>query len=498
MERPILVGAGQTLDRPAALEDALSPLDMMQLTSVRAAEDAGLTGKALQEVERLIVVNSVGRTVRNPCEALAKRLGADKAEQLLTVTGGNTPQLLVNHSAEAIARGEVSMVLLAGAEALDSVLKARRLETNLNWDEPGGLSDPVLFSTEKTPTNETESAHGLFHPINAYPLFENALRHHYGRSFAQHQQALGELLAPFTEIAAHNPYAWFPIQRSADEIATVSSDNRYIGFPYTKYMNAIIRVNQSAAVLMMSETKARELGIDESRWVYLHGCADVNDLWYMTDRLDFHSSPGIRAGGELALNMAKMGIDEVDYFDLYSCFPSVVQIARDELGITADDSRPLTVTGGLPYHGGPGNNYVMHSVASMMKRLRDEPERVGMLTGNGWYVTKHSLGVYSTRRPEMQFVREDPDILQSVIDAQTHPRLESSPTGKGTIETYTVLFGRDGSPERGVVIGRLQGGDRFVAHTPSDQDVLEQMMQEDPIGLTGRVASGETNQFDFD
>lgn len=194
-----------------------------------------------------------------------------------------------------------------------------------------------------------------------------------------------------------------------------------------------------------------------------------------------------------------MSIDEVSAFDLYSCFPSVVQIARDELGIPAGDSRPLTVTGGLLCHGGPGNNYVMHSVASMMQRLRDRPGEAGLVTGNGWYVTKHSLGLYSTTRPDVSFSREDPAVLQAKIDAEPHPRLDPEPSGAGEVETYTVLFGRDGEPKTGVIIGRLGNGDRFVAHTAGGRSVLEQMMDEEPIGLSGMVTrDGQINRFALD
>lgn len=496
-ERPILVGAGQYMERPQNLEDALSPSDMMEETARLAAEDAGLTKAALAELDRIIVVNSVGRTIPNPTAALAKRLGAESCDQLLTITGGNTPQLLVNHTAESIAKGEVSMVLLAGAEALDTVLKARKSGVRLDWQE-GQFAEPTLFSGEKPPSSEMELAHGMMAPINTYPLFENALRHHYGRTFQTHQAALGALCAPFTEVAAANPFAWFPIRRSAEEIATASADNRYIGYPYTKFMNAIIRVNQSAAVLLTSETKAQALGIDPSRYVYLHGCADANDIWHVTERLNYHSSPAIQAVGERALDMAGKTIDEIDCFDLYSCFPSAVETARDMLGIQEGDPRPLTVTGGLPYFGGPGNNYVMHSIAAMMARLRESPGAFGIVTGNGWYLTKHSLGIYSTIRPTAEFIREDPQILQERIDRVEHPASVTTPSGPATVETYTVLFDRQGEPERGLIIGRLDSGARFVAFTSNEAALLSNLTSESPIDRRGQVRqAGSTNLFEF-
>jgi acetyl-CoA C-acetyltransferase len=196
--------------------------------------------------------------------------------------------------------------------------------------------------------------------------------------------------------------------------------------------------------------------------------------------------------------MAKIGSDEIDHFDLYSCFPAIVQIARDALGLRPDDPRPLTVTGGLPYFGGAGNNYTMHAIATMVERLRDAPGSMGLVTANGWYITKHSLGIYSTARPEETFACPDSAILQQKIDAFEHPLLSTNPAGPGTVETYTVLFGRDGNPETGLVIGRLKDGGRFIAHTESEASVLTAMLDEDPIGKPGIVTpNGNTNRFVF-
>lgn len=497
-QRPILVGAGQLTDRPVSLTEAMSPIEMMECTAGLAADDAGLAASALNQVETLIVVNSVGRQlVDNPPAALAQRIGAEHCAQFLTVTGGNTPQMLVNHWAEAIARGDTSMVLLSGAEALDSQVKAVKSGEKLDWSE-GRFSEPNLFSIERPPSNDTEAAHGLALPIVMYPLFENALRHHYGASINEHQQSLGELFASFTETAARNPYSWFPTRRSAQQISEVSESNRYVGFPYTKYLNAVIRVNQSASVLLTSEAKARELGIDRDRWVYLHGCADVNDIWNVSERINFHSSPALQAGIARALDMAEITATDIHHFDIYSCFPAIVQITRDALGMAKDNPQALTVTGGLPYFGGPGNNYTMHAIATMIARLREAPGEWGLVTGNGWYVTKHSLGIYSTTRPKAEFNRQDPAILQQKIDQAEHPTLNTHPSGKGTVETYTVLFGRSGDPERGVIIGRLSDGQRFIAHTSSEPSLLSWMVDQSPIGKSGVVKHNDaSNLFEF-
>ena len=186
-------------------------------------------------------------------------------------------------------------------------------------------------------------------------------------------------------------------------------------------MNSNAFIDQAAAVILTSVAKARELGIPRERWVYLHGCADAHDHWYISDRHNFHSSPAMRVVAREALAMAGTGIDGIDKFDLYSCFPSAVQIACAEMGISQDDPRGLTVTGGLPYFGGPGNNYVTHSIAQMMDEVRAKPGSVGMVTANGNYVTKQSAGIYSTTPPSRPFAPKDPAIYQAPIDNDKGP-----------------------------------------------------------------------------
>jgi acetyl-CoA C-acetyltransferase len=193
--------------------------------------------------------------------------------------------------------------------------------------------------------------------------------------------------------------------------------------------------------------------------------------------------------------MSGVSIGEVGHFDLYSCFSSAVQIGRDMLGIAPDDPRLLTVTGGLPYFGGPGNNYVTHSVAAMVGRLRGDRGAIGLVTANGWYVTKHAVGVYSTDPPRRPWERTDPAVDQSAVDAGPHPSFTEEPSGDATVETYTVVFGREGAPELGIVIGQTDDGTRFIANTPSDRALLESMTSTEMVGARGTVTSGDTNIF---
>ena len=300
-------------------------------------------------------------------------------------------------------------------------------------------------------------------------------------------QAVGELFHRYSMVAAANPYAWFPTERSAQELITPTAKNRMIGFPYTKLLNAMIYVNQTAAVFMTSAQRATELGIPQDKWVYLHGCADAHDHWNVSDRVNFHSSPALKRVGQEALAMADRDISEMAFLDIYSCFPSAVQIACDELGIAHDDPRGLTLTGGLPYFGGAGNNYSMHAIAEMMVRARANPESFGLLNANGWFLTKHSVGVYSATPVDKTWARKPIADYQVEILAEAGPSFTESPYGKATIEAFTVLYDRDKGPERGIIVARLTNNQRCLAYSQSDPNTLQELMRGNTVGRTGSV-----------
>ncbi len=509
---PILVGGAQFTQRTAKsdVRTSLSPIAMMAKVAREAIADTGAPGLAAA-IDTVSVVrftaDSPGdqgrlprRMFRNPPRSLANAIGAAPRRVFYTATGGNTPQWLVNRMAEEIANGECDVALLAGAEYIASMLAGLKQGIDLGWAagpdaDPG--DDPVEIGDMRPGTTDYERRHGLAFPVNVYPLFENGLRGMKRRSPADHLKWLGEFFSPFTRVASENPYAWFPTYRPPTEISTPSERNRFVGFPYTKYLNAVIEVDMAAAVVMTSVAKARELGIPEGKWVFLHGCGDAADIWNVSERVNFHSSPAIRAVGRKSLAMADLDIGDVSFIDLYSCFPSAVEIGCQELGIATDDPRGLTITGGLPYFGGPGNNYVMHAIVQMAGKVRAAPGKFGLVTGNGWYVTKHSAGLYATKPTQGKWQREDPKSYQKDIDAMAHPAVIEKPQGSATVETYTVVLDRRGK-RFGLVVGRDAEDRRFLAHTPDDDATLDGMMREEVLGKPGTVTPGEvTNLFRF-
>lgn len=502
---PVLVGCGQITEKDVEPQDARNPLQLIVDAIRSAAED---TSRAKPLIEAIDTIAAVGLAIdavyppspiaghyANLPKSIANQLGIEASKLYYTAAGGNTPQMLVNHFAEQIAQGQTSTVLLAGGEALRTMSQIQRYQLPMDgWiDSPGG--EAMSIGDQRPATSAYENEYNLFPPANTYPLFENALQVKYQRSHQEHMTRVGEIYAGLTKVAASNPYAWFQQERSADQLLTVSKDNRMIAYPYTKLLNSIIQVNQSAALILTSLAKAKELGIPEEKYVYLHGCGDAHDIWNLSERVDYCSSPALNRIGKEALQMAGKSIDEIDLFDIYSCFPSALEIACDELGIAHDDPRGLSVTGGLPYFGGPGNNYSMHAIAEMMNKLRAEPGKFGLLNANGWFVTKHAIGIYSTTPLKQTWQRKDPSSYQADILSNAGPKLVETPDGNATIETFTVLYNREG-PERGFIIGRLENSHRFLADTPNDPDTLNSLLDSKTIGRKGTVShSGGKNIF---
>jgi len=474
---PVLIGGGQLSRRVDRGEEPLEPVDLMVEALRRAADASGVGERAVTGADAVHVVSLLSWRYRDPGLLLAQRLGAEPRDTSLTGMGGNSPQTLVNQTCLAIQAGDADLVLLAGAEAWRTRMSSRKAGTELEWTEQGDDVPVARASTDDVPMSHPgEQARGVMMPVQLYPMFEQAHRLAMGRSLEDHLVVVSELWARFSEVAARNPHAWIQRSYTAEEVRTATPDNRMIGFPYTKLMNSNNAVEQGAGVILCSAERAEALGVPRDRWVFPHSGTDAHDHYFVSHRDDLGRSPAIRLAGRAALDLAGVGADDLAHVDLYSCFPSAVQVAAHELGLGLD--RDLTVTGGLSFAGGPWNNYVMHSIATMAHVLREDPGSVGLVTANGGFITKHAFGVYSTQPPAAPFRHAD---LQAEVDALPPRELCEEPDGEGRLETWTVMHDRDGEPERAICTALLPDGRRAwgVSTEPS---ITKAMVSEDVAG----------------
>ncbi len=506
----MLVGAAQ-YTQPKNAIPALDPLGLMIKASREALVDAGSSGLTAL-VDTVCVVNSFSRDDENTPWALARALGIRPREAIYSAIGGNTPQKLVNRFARDIAAGRRRAVLISGAEAVYAMYRASRGKTTLHWPDNITLQQlkannlPANFDAmlhlgcahEKKileaqgdkyeePNNRIENAYDLFLPQYMYPLFETALRSVAGRTPEEHRLYMGRRYERLSRIASENPYAWNRKALSAQEITLPTAHNRYVVYPYTLRMMANINVDQSAALILTSEDDARALLIERSRWVYPMGGAELNNIWHVTQRPRLYDSPAITEASRLALQQAGLSLGDIGIFDLYSCFPSAVDISRLAIGIAENDPRDLSLTGGLAYFGGPGNNYSLHAIVSGMERIRQNRRLKAMVTANGWYNSKHAVGIYGAEPPDNPWEDEDYSAIQKSIDAEALPAPVERAEGPLTVEAYSICYDPAGHPERVIVIGRLRSGRRALADIQADTSRLRGLEKVSLVGKTGEA-----------
>jgi acetyl-CoA C-acetyltransferase len=477
---PVLVGAGQATQRLDDPSHAREPTELLADAARAADADARANRSVLEVLDTIAAVDMVSWKYPDPGALLGRRLGVVPRTTMTTTLGGNSPQLLVNELAAKVGRGEKRAVLIGGAECVYTRWRARREpKTWLDWTRADDPPCPNVLGDPRPGTNDYEMAHSALAPTHIYPLFETALRGAHGRDVDEHQRLVSELWSTFAAVSAENPYAWSRVSYSAEDIREPSPDNRVVTFPYVKRMCANIDVDQSAAVLLCSYGTAKNLGVPDERLVFPLAGADVHDHFFFSERESLAASPGIGVAGRAATEAAGIGVDDVMRFDLYSCFPSAVEMALDALdlpGPHGGDQRPLTVTGGLAFAGGPANNYPTHAIASMMDECRQDPGSVGMVSAIGWYVTKHSIGLYSTTPPNNGFTRVDPARTQAEVDALPRRDPAGAYDGPATLEATAVVVERDGTPTLAIVSALTPDGRRALANT-RDADAMQEMTE---------------------
>ncbi len=470
----VLVGAGQFQQRTGDPAVALEPMAMMAAAAELAAEDAGTT-KLLAQIDSIRVVKG-SWPYRDPGRLIAGRIGAEPRETLLTFEGGNTPQSLVNSTSLDIEAGRLDVALLVGGEGIYSRRRAKRAGATIPYTADPDAAPAQTFGADVTMSSPLESKRGFQMPINVYPMFETAIRHDRGETPSQHLERIARIWADFKAVAVDNPNAWIRTPMTAEQIRTPSADNRLVGYPYTKAMNSNWDLDQAAAVILCSVEKAEALGISRDRWVFPWSGTDAHDTYLISNRDNYHSSPAIRTAAKEALALAGVTLGEVAHVDLYSCFPSAVQIGAAEIGLS--EERRLTVTGGLAFAGGPLNNYVMHAIATMAATLRDHAGAVGLCSANGGYVTKHAIGLYSTEPPRQgQFRHAN---VQAEVDRFPTREVTGDHVGPATLEAYTVMHDHRG-PTEALVSALTPAGVRTFARS-AEADLMAELMSIDAVG----------------
>ena len=498
---PVLVGVGQHVERDPATA-TLSPVELAATAASNALADSGQGAALAALVDTVVAIRFFEHSTKgeamvahpfgcsdNVPRAIARRVGIDPRRAIYADVGGQTPQRLVNRYCAEIQRRETTAVLIGGAEAIATIKHAVRTGRAFDWREEVGGDCLDEWATDKL-TTPYERAHGLYLPLRVYPLLEHARRRRRQQSCAQYRAEMGALFAPFSAVAAANPYAQFPQARSANALARIDADNYLISDPYTKAMVAQDAVNQAAAVVLTSVGAARRLGIAPSQWVFLESHADLDERT-VSARIMLERSLAQELVLEHVLAAADTRIDEVAHVDLYSCFPIAVFSACTALGLDWHGGRALTLTGGLPFFGGPGNNYSMHAICEAVARVRADRGARALVVANGGYLSKHSAGLYAGTLAAPWQPTDCTDISRRFAAIPAMPLADPAPAS-GVIESYVLTY-RKGQPDVAYVSAMTDNGSaRFFARIATDDSAsIEVLAAGHAFGQPIAVSAGE-------
>jgi acetyl-CoA C-acetyltransferase len=484
---PVIVGVGEIVDRPKEIADGLEPLALLEQAVRRAEADSG--AKLLGDTGSLDVVNFLSWRYRDPEKQLAGRLGIAPSHCYYGPVGGESPIRYIHEAAQRIARGECSVAVVCGAEAQSTATKAERGRVSLPWTPfAHDVEEPKRGAAFQKPMAVKL---GVFRPITVYPLYESATSAHWGQTPREALAESGALWSTFAKVASENPNSWLKRRFTPDEITTPTPENRPIAWPYTKLMVANPTVNMGGAVLLTSLAKARAAGVAEDRLIYPLGGASAEEPRDYLVRDQFYESHPQNAVLKAAMDLVGGDGRKFDAIELYSCFPCVPKMARRTLGLGAD-VQP-TVTGGLTFFGAPLNTYMTHAACAMVRALRGRGT-LGLLYGQGGFVTKHHALVLSRDAPK-QPLKQD---ISVQAEADRHrrkvPGFVTEASGNGKVESFTVIYKGKGEVEHGVVMLRTEADQRALARVPAtDAATLGHLLNMDrtPVGSVGAIATAD-------
>jgi len=485
---PVIIGTGQFTQHKGT-SNPLDPLSLMVKTSQMAIDDTQ-SNQILDCIDGVFMININSWSYEDAPGELSARLGIKPVKKIYLPDGGHSPQMLVNRGAKAIDSGEHSAILITGGEAAYSIFKTFDNQPPPNWPKK---ETPRYMENKKFEyNNEIEKKYGLIWAPLTYAIFETALGASSGRSQQEHRNYIGKLFERFSWKASKNHFSWTQQNYTTEEIITPQPENRYINYPYTKRMCANFFVDQSASIIITSEQVAESLNIERDKWVYVMGGADLNNIHKITQRPRLDNSPAVREASKLALEQAGLTLKEIDAFDLYSCFPSIVEIIMNEVGIKEDDPRDFTITGGLPYFGAPLSNYSLHAIINAVNLIRYNTTLKIMIVANGGYNTNQSIGIYGSKPPIIPWgIRDDSKIQQTILE-KTLPEPIEKVNGELIIDGYTIYYDRTGVPKRVYVIGTLEKGHRALAIIKSESVILTNIGTQELVGRASMIQYDST------
>lgn len=200
---------------------------------------------------------------------------------------------------------------------------------------------------------------------------------HYGTTFEQ----FAKVSVKNHHHSTLNPKAMYQIETPLEEVMNAEM----ISYPNTKLMCSV-NVDGSAAAVICSEKKARELGLMD-RAIKVRASVLASDPWQERDLVMPDVNSCTQKAAKEAYEMAGLGPEDIDLIELHDCFATAEILHYGNLGICKqedagrmiDDGEvalggriPVNVSGGLLSKGHPLGATGIANIYEVSTHLRNE------------------------------------------------------------------------------------------------------------------------------
>jgi len=466
--RPVIVGISclQQKGNFKELDEALILMDK----ATKAAINDSTNKNIVNYINEVRVPKGFWR-YRDPGKWVAESNNINSAETYVTKIG-ILQQNLINSACNKIINGEINGSLILGGESRYKMIRAS-IENEEYVETPLDINpDNYIKAPDDLQLDVEEKELGLM-AVGYYAILESAFRAASNSEINEHNDFLASIYAHFSKLASKNNDGWIGKSLKKSEILNKSKKNPPQAFPYNKYHCTSWNVNQSAAIIICSEEVADKLSVPFEKRVYPLASSENNHMIATLQRPNLIEPIGMKLASEFILKICEKNNLKIDFYDLYSCFPIAIQMFAKSLQLK--DINNSSITGAMPFAGGPINSFVLHSTVKLISKIRKQQKGTGIITGVSGMMTKQSYALWS-KNPIIDFIHKD--FTNEANFIETPIELSNDVNGDGIIIGYTVL--KRNTTKAIIYLNTADNKRKLI--TSSDKTIIELMESEEWVG----------------
>ena len=478
--RSVVIGIS-AIQQKGNFENLDEALHLMDKAVKEALSDSG--NKLVKDyIDEIRIPKGFWR-YRDPGKWIARNNNFKNIPTTYVTKIGVLQQNLINEACQKIETGEINASIILGGEARFKQLRAviekkEYFETKLD-ENP----DFYIKAKEDLYGDEELAELGAM-AVGYYATMETAIRKNDGEGIEEHQNNIALMYEEFSKIASENKDGWLNHPYAKEDILETSKKNKMLAYPYNKLHCTSWNVNQSAAIIICSEELANELEIDNKKRVYPISSSENNHMIAIQQRPKLYESLGMTYAANSINKMIERLDIKLDAYDLYSCFPAAIKMFTKSMGL--DSEIPKTVTGSMPYAGGPLNSFVIHSTVKMIQKIRALEVKYGLITGVSGMMTKQSFCVWGKEYKE-HFIFDD--VTERAKLDESPIELSNISEGKGEIIGYTIIEGSENAAKAVLYLDDEKKHRKVVSSV--DKNFINLLTEEEWVGKTLRFKDGQ-------